>query len=65
MASKLRAGSRAWEIEPVSLVSERDTDPELEAEIALVAGWFDALPEDLRAYLDGEARRGREAYAWP
>jgi hypothetical protein len=65
MASKLRAGSRAWDVEPVSLVNERDADLELEAEIALVAAWFEALPEGVRAYLDGEARIGRQAYAGP
>lgn len=64
MASKLRAG-RAWEIEPVSLVSERDVDPELEAEVAAVAAWFEALPAELRAYLDVEARCGQKAYARP
>lgn len=67
MASKLRAGRRAWEIDPVSAVSEREAvlDPELEAEVATIAAWFEALPADIRAYLDGEARNGRNYYIFP
>lgn len=71
MASKLGAGRRAWEIEPISVVSERDAsfvmelDPELEAEVATIAAWFEALPADVRAYLDDQARSGREDYVWP
>lgn len=69
MTSKVRAGRRGWEIEPVSSTSDRPTadsaDAEVEAEVAAVAAWFAALPHALRAYLDREARHGTEAYRRP
>ncbi len=34
----------------------------LEAEVAAIAAWFDALPAELRAYFDHEASSGRRAY---
>ncbi|MFT3773253.1 MAG: hypothetical protein QM820_48360 [Minicystis sp.] len=69
MSSKVRAGRLGWEAEPVSAVNERDedvgADPEIEVEAAAVAAWFGALPAELQAYFDHEARCGREAYRWP
>jgi hypothetical protein len=65
MTSKVRAGLRGWELEPSSGPGEREMDPELEAEVALVQRRFEALSPELRAYLDQEARTGREAYTWP
>ncbi len=42
--------------------SEPPADPELEAEVAAIAAWFEALPRDLQAYFDREAASGRRAY---
>jgi hypothetical protein len=63
MTSKVRAGLRGWDLEPPSGPGERD--PELEAEVMLVQKRWEALSPELRAYLDQEARTGREAYTWP
>lgn len=47
---------------------EADEDPTaepdagVEGEVAAVAAWFDALPAELRSYLDHEAETGRRAY---
>jgi hypothetical protein len=38
------------------------TDPELEAEVQVVAAWFEALPVEWQRYFDDEARSGRRAY---
>ena len=65
MTSKVRAGRRGWDLEPVPGSDERNADPDLEAEVALAEARFDALAPELREYLDVEALRGREAYAWP
>ena len=37
-------------------------DPELEAEVAAVAAWFEAQPPEWQRYFDHEARHGLEAY---
>lgn len=65
MTSKVRAGRRGWEIEPVSSTTNGDRDAEIEAEVTAVAAWFASLPAALRAYLDHEARHGIEAYRVP
>jgi hypothetical protein len=65
MTSKVRAGRRDWEIEPVSFTTNGDRDADIEAEVAAVASWFASLPAALRAYLDHEARHGTEAYRVP
>jgi hypothetical protein len=62
MASKVQAGRRGWELEPVSSVIT-PLDPELEAEIEAISVWFEALSGEWKAYFDHEARCGREAYA--
>lgn len=65
MTSKVRAGLRGWDVDPSTGLGDREADPELEAEVALVERRFEALSAELRAYLDHEARTGREAYSWP
>lgn len=65
MTSKIRAGRLDRELTAAGRGSDRALDPELEAEISAVADWFEALPLDLRAYLDREAKAGREGYPWP
>jgi len=65
MTSKIRAGRRGWELDSVSAAAERAVDAEVEAEVSAVATFFEALPPDLRAYLDREARVGHEGYPWP
>lgn len=67
MTSKVRAGRRGWEMEPVSSTERADPhhDPEIEAEVTAVAAWFATLPAALQAYLDREARHGVEAYRRP
>lgn len=51
---------RTPEAEPVD--AELPVDPELEAEVAAAAAWFEAQPSEWQRYFDEEARRGREAY---
>lgn len=66
MGSKVQASRRDWEIEPVRLVDDAiNLDPELEAEVQVIAAWFEALPEQWKAHFDHEARTGREAYRAP
>jgi hypothetical protein len=65
MTSKSRAGRRGWELDSVTESAERVVDAELEAEVSAVASFFEGLPPEMRAYLDREARVGREGYPWP
>ena len=62
MGSKVQAGRRGRELEPVSSAI-LPLDPELEADIEAVSSWFEALSVEWKAYLDHEALHGREAYA--
>ncbi len=63
MGANVQAGRRGWEVEPASAPGA--VDPELEAETASVASFFDALPVEWKTYFDDEARRGREGYPGP
>ncbi len=68
MGSKVTAGRRDWELEPVVPLAATPelpappVDPELELEVEAVSAWFEALPSQWKAYFDHEARCGREAY---
>ncbi len=51
---------RSQDTEPVDSVPP--VDPELEAEVAAVAAWFEAQAPEWQRYFDHEAESGRQAY---